>query len=58
MIEEKETINIVNPKQASMYMKHGLNPIRVYWDINCVVYEFDKELSYPLFKKWCKYELK
>lgn len=58
MIEEKGIVKIVNPKQASMYMKNGLQPIRVYWDINCVVYEFDKELSYPLYVKWCNYELK
>ena len=53
----KETVKIVNPKQAQLYIKNGLEPIRVYWSINRIVYEFDRELSYPLFDKWCNYKL-
>jgi hypothetical protein len=55
MIEE--VVKIVNPKQASMYIKHGVNPIKVYWGFDRVVYEFSKEDTAELFNKWCKYEL-
>ena len=54
----KETVNIVNPKQAQLYIKNGLEPLRVYWNIDRIVYVFDREKSYPLFDKWCNYELK
>ena len=53
----KETVKIVNPKQAQLYIKNGLEPIRVYWSINRIVYEFEKDKTYDLFDKWCKYEL-
>ena len=56
MIEE--TVKIVNPKQASLYMKNGLQPIRVYWNIDRIVSEFSRDESYPLYEKWCNYELK
>jgi len=54
----KETVNIVNPKQAQLYIKNGLEPIRVYWSGDRICYVFDREKSYPLFDKWCNYELK
>ena len=53
----KEKIKICNPKQASLYMKHGLE-CRCYWSIDKVIYEFDKEETKPLFDLWCKHELK
>lgn len=57
MIKEKKTVNIVNPKQAQLYIKNGLEPIRVYWSGDRICYIFDREKSYPLFTKWCNYEL-
>ena len=54
----KETVNIINPKQAQLYIKNGLEPIRVYWSGDRICYVFDRELSLPLFTKWCNYELK
>lgn len=53
----KEKIKICNPKQASLYMKHGLE-CKCYWSSDKVVYEFDKEETKPLFDLWCKHELK
>ena len=52
-----ETINIVNPKQASLYMKNGLE-CKCRWSVDKVIYEFDREKSKPLFDLWCKRELK
>lgn len=51
-------VKIVNPKQASLYIKNGLECLRCYWGNNCVVYEFDKYKSKPLFYKWINHELK
>ena len=53
----KEIVKIVNTKQAGMYIKHGLEPIKLYWNKASLVFEFDKEASKPLFDLWCKHEL-
>ena len=53
----KECVEIVNIKQAHLYIKNGLNPISVYWGKDRVVYLFDKEKSKPLFDLWRKYQL-
>ena len=44
-----EFVEIVNVKQAHLYIKNGLNPVSVYWGKDRVVYLFDKEKSQPLF---------
>lgn len=54
----REIVKIVNSLQAERYMKNGLNPIKVYWNVDKIVYEFDKEASKPLFDAWRKFELK
>ena len=53
-----ETVKIVNPKQALMYAKNGLEPIRVFYENGKFIYVFDKEKSNPLYTKWLKHELK
>lgn len=52
-----DTVKIVNTKQAGMYIKHGLQPINLYWNDNKLVFEFDKQATKPLFDLWCKHEL-
>lgn len=52
-----ETVKIINVKQAGLYIKNGLEPIKVYWGNNALVFEFDKVKTKPLFDKWVKYEL-
>lgn len=56
-MENREVVRIVNQKQAELYIKNGLEPIRVYWN-KILVFVFDKEKSKPLFDKWRNYELK
>ena len=53
----QEKIKIINPKQAGLYMKHGLE-CKCYWNIDKIVYEFNKKETKPLFDLWCKRELK
>ena len=48
---KRQTVKIINIKQASLYIKNGLQPIKVYYD-NHLVIEFDKEESNPLYTKW------
>lgn len=57
-MEKREVVKICNPKQAQLYMKNGLECLRVYWSIDRIVYEFDKEKSNPLYTLWLKHELK
>ena len=50
-------IEIVNVKQAHLYIKNGLNPLAVYGGRDRVVYLFDKEKTKPLFALWREYKL-
>lgn len=52
-----KTVKIVNIKQASLYMKHGLKPLKVYWNVNRVVYEFNRKETNELFVLWCDHKL-
>ena len=56
-MKDKEVVKIINPKQAMLYMKHGLK-CNCYYDNEKIIYEFDKELSRPLFTLWLNRELK
>lgn len=51
-------VRIVNPKQAYLYMKHGLYPVDIYPGYDVTVYVFEKTKAQPLFDKWVKHELK
>lgn len=56
-MENREVVKIVNPKQALMYAKNGLQPIKVFYSNGKFVYVFDKEESKPYFSKWLNHEL-
>lgn len=56
MTEFKNTVKIVNMKQAGLYIKHGLKPLNIYYDGKLII-EFDRDESNPLFTKWLKHEL-
>ena len=51
-------IAVINPKQALMHMKHGCKCECVRYENGKMVFYFDRVESYPLFTKWCRYELK
>lgn len=53
-----DEIKIVNQRQVFLYVKHGLQPIRLengYGDK--LVYVFRRSQSEKLFEKWRKHEL-
>lgn len=52
-----EVVKIINPLQAKLYMKNGLD-CKCYYDNNKIIYEFNKEKSRPLFTLWLKRMLK
>ena len=60
----QDVVRILNPKQQLLYIKSGLYPLDLYVSIDgktgkdVLVMLFSKEESYPLYKKWCDYELK
>ena len=54
---KEEVVKIINPKQAMLYMKYGLE-CHCYYDNGKIIYEFNKEKSRPLFTLWLKRELK
>ncbi len=47
-----KVVRIVDPNQYGLYLKHGLRPYDVYYGYNAVVMVFDREESYPLYKKY------
>ena len=53
----KEKVKIVNPKQAMLYMKHGLK-CDCYYSDGKIIYEFNKEESNPLYRLWLERKLK
>lgn len=59
----QDVVRIVNPKQQLLYMKSGLYPLDLYVSIDLktgkdvIVMLFSKVESYPLYQKWCNYEL-
>lgn len=56
-MECNSEIRIVNYKQASMYIKHGVQPRELFYD-NVLVFVFNREETKEVYDKWCKYELK
>ena len=53
-----EVVKIINPKQAMLYMKHGLK-CNCYYDNDKIIYEFEKSVKCRyLFKLWCDRKLK
>lgn len=50
---------IVNPKQAALYMKHGVYPVDIYigYD-NIIVYVFVDSQTKELYEQWINYSLK
>lgn len=52
----KEIVKILNPKQAGLYIKHGVRPIDlIYTDV--LVFLFDKKDTEKLYQMWLKHEL-
>ena len=39
---ERQTVNIIDMKQAGLYIKNGLQPVKIYYD-NKLVMEFEEE---------------
>ena len=60
----QDVVRILNPKQQLLYVKAGLYPLDLYASIDdqtgkdVLVMIFSKKESYPLYQKWCDYELK
>lgn len=55
---KKDEVRIVNQKQCFLYIKHGLQPLRLECGHdNKLVYVFSREESEPLFSKWRNFEL-
>ena len=60
----QDVVRILNPKQQLLYIKSGLYPLDLYVSIDgktdkdVLVMLFSKKESYPLYQKWCDYELK
>lgn len=54
---------VINPKQAALYLKNGLELLDVYYSLNfdtgdpVVVFIFDKQASYPFYELWKDREL-
>ena len=51
-----EKLNIVNIRQASMYIKNGVKPVDVYYT-DKLVFVFKKSDTEDVFKQWRNYAL-
>lgn len=51
-----KVVKIINAKQAGLYIKHGVQPLRMYYT-DRLVFEFDKEETKELFALWCDHKL-
>lgn len=56
MFSVNNIVKIINYKQASMYIKHGVKPIDLYYT-DVLVFVFDRDETREVYDKWCKYEL-
>ena len=56
---QNDIVNIFIMRQAKLYIKNGLQPLKVEYDEehDVLVYVFDKKESQPYFYKWCNHEL-
>ena len=54
-----EVVNIFNTRQATMYIKHGLEVLKLDYSekYDRLVFVFEKAKTKPLFDLWCKHEL-
>lgn len=48
-------VNIVNMKQASVYIKNGIKPTDIYYT-DRLVFVFEKEKTESIFKRWINHE--
>jgi hypothetical protein len=48
----KETVNILNTKQAGLYIKNGVKPVDLYWNEGYLVFVFSKDDTRELYTKW------
>lgn len=57
----RETVKIVNRRQATLYIKNGLKPIDIYaskdGDLDILVFVFNEKATKPFFEKWKKHTL-
>jgi hypothetical protein len=54
----KDTVKILNPLQASLYVKHGVKPIDLFWNDGFLIFVFRKEQTRELHKLWLERKLK
>ena len=55
--EGEEVVNILNTKQAGMYIKHNANLLDLYWSRDSLVFVFSRNETRKLYDLWCKREL-
>lgn len=54
---KENTVRILNPKQAGLYVKHGVKPIDLIYT-DALVFIFEKnEVTSDLHRKWLNREL-
>lgn len=55
--EGEEVVNILNTKQAGMYIKHNARLMDLYWSRDSLVFVFSRNETKELYDLWCKREL-
>lgn len=55
---KKDTVKIINTKQAGLYIKHGIPLMDLFWSDGNLVFVFSKEESKNAYLLWCERKLK
>ena len=59
--ETRDTVKIINTRQAMKYIKHGVFPVDFEYvskPIEGLYFIFDRDESQEVYDLWCRYELK
>lgn len=55
--EIKDTVRIVNTRQAGLYIKNNVPLLDLFWSKDTLVFVFNREQSKKAYDLWCQHEL-
>lgn len=53
----EDVVNLVNTKQAGLYIKNGIPLVDIFWSRDSLVFVFNKAESYRVYELWCRHML-
>ena len=53
----EDVVNLVNTKQAGLYIKNGSPLVDIFWSRDSLVFVFNKIQSFKAYELWCDHKL-